>query len=54
MQEDTPKTKPKPTLKRRVGYSEEEISATRAKLSAMAIDEGEVQEELLGTTGTAK
>ena len=54
MQEDPPKTKPKPMLKRRVGYSEEEVSATRAKLAAMAIDEEEVQDELLSTTVTAK
>jgi hypothetical protein len=43
MQEDAVKTKPKPTLKRRVGYSEEAVSTTRAKLAAMAIDEEEVQ-----------
>lgn len=46
--EDIPKTVPKPSLKRRVGYSEEEISATRARLSSMAIDEeGSVQDKLL-------
>lgn len=53
MQEDTPKTKPKPTLKRRVGYSEEAVSTARAKLAAMAIDEEEVQDDLLNTAGTA-
>lgn len=50
--EDTPKTKPKPTLKRRVGYSEEEISSTRAKLASMAIDEDHV-EDLLNNSGAA-
>ncbi|KAF8802300.1 hypothetical protein BYT27DRAFT_7261397 [Phlegmacium glaucopus] len=51
VQEDVPQTKPKPSLKRRVGYSEEEVSVTQAKLAAMAIDEEEVQEELLITMG---
>lgn len=46
--EDVPKTNAKPSLKRRVGYSDEELSATRAKLSSMAIDEeASVQENLL-------
>jgi hypothetical protein len=54
MQEDIPKTKPKTTLKRRVGYSEEAVSITRAKLAAMAIDKEEVQDELLNATSTAK
>lgn len=54
MQEDAPKAKPKPTIKRKVGYTDEEVSATRAKLAAMAIDEQEVQDELMSTTGTAK
>jgi len=36
-------------LKRRLGYSEEEISVMRARLSTMAIDKEEVQEELLIT-----
>ena len=54
MQENAPKIlKPKPTLKRKVGYSEEEISHTRTKLAAMAIDEEEVQDELIVSTGTA-
>ena len=53
MQEDIPKTKPKSMLKRRVGYSEEAVSITRAKLAAMAIDEEEIRDELLNTTGTA-
>jgi hypothetical protein len=48
VQEDIPKTNPKLSLKRRVGYSEEEVSATRARLSSMAIDEEDsVQEELV-------
>jgi hypothetical protein len=47
VQEDIPKTNPKLSLKRRVGYSEEEVSATRARLSSMAIDEDSVQEELV-------
>ena len=54
LEENTIKTKPKPTLKRRVGYSEEAVSTTRAKLAAMTIDEEEVQVELMNTTGTAK
>jgi hypothetical protein len=41
-----PKTNLKPTLKRRVGYSEEEVSTTWAKLAAMAIDEEQVQDDL--------
>ena len=49
MQEDIPKTKPKTMLKRRVGYSEEAVSTIRAKLAAMAIDEEEIQDELLNT-----
>lgn len=48
VQEDVPKKNPKPSLKRRVGYSEEEVSATRARLSSMVIDEeNSVTEELL-------
>ena len=50
VQEDIPKTNSKPLLKRRVGYSEEEVSATWARLSSMAIDEEDsVQEKLLMT-----
>lgn len=48
-QEDVLKTNSKPLLKRRVGYSEEEVSATRARLSSMVIDEDSVQENLLRT-----
>jgi hypothetical protein len=47
MGEDVPKTITKP-LKRRVGYSEEEVSATRARLASMVIDEeSSVQANLL-------
>ena len=46
---DKPKTNPKPSLKRRVGYSEEELSATHVKLSSMHIDEDSVREKLLKT-----
>ena len=35
----TPIEKVKPTLKRRVGYVEEEVSITRAKLAEMEISE---------------
>ena len=50
VQEDVPKTNLKPLLKRRVGYSEEEFSATWARLSSMAInEENSVQEKLLMT-----
>jgi hypothetical protein len=50
VREDIPKTNPKPSLKRRVGYSEEAVSATRARLSSMVIDEeNSVQEELFKT-----
>ena len=48
---DVPKTKLKPSLKRRVGYTEEEVSATRARLSSMAIDEEDLVQEELMTTG---
>jgi hypothetical protein len=47
---DIPKTNPKPSLKRRVGYSEEVFSATRARLSSMQIDDSDedsVRENLL-------
>ena len=49
---DKPKTNPKLSLKRRVGYSEEELSATHVKLSSMQIDDVEedsVREKLLKT-----
>ena len=50
VQEDVPKTNSKPLLKRRVGYSEEEVSVTWARLSSMMIDEEDsVQENLLMT-----
>ena len=35
----TPVEKVKPTLKRRVGYIEEEVSITRAKLAKMELSE---------------
>ena len=54
MQENAPKIlKPKATLKRKVRYSEEEISHTWTKLATMAIDKEEVQDELIVSTGTA-
>ena len=50
MQEDIPKKNSKPLLKRRVGYSEEEVSATWARLSSMVINEEDsIQENLLMT-----
>ena len=51
VQEDIPKTNSRPLLKRRVGYSEEEVSATRARLSSMAIDEEDSIEDNLLMTG---
>ena len=48
VQDNVPKKIPKPSLKRRVGYSEEEVSAMRARLSSLAIDEEDsVQEKLV-------
>ena len=38
-QKGAPVEKVKPTLKRRVGYSQEEVSITRAKLEEMQISE---------------
>jgi hypothetical protein len=35
----TPEERPKITLKRKVGYVEEQVSATRARLAEMQIDE---------------
>jgi len=51
VQEDVLKTNTKPLLKRRVGYAEEEVSATRARLSSMVIDEIDSIEENLLRSG---
>jgi hypothetical protein len=50
VQEDILKTNSKLLLKRRVGYSEEKVSATWARLSSLVIDEEDsIQENLLPT-----
>jgi hypothetical protein len=38
MHRTTPEERPKTSLKRKVGYVEEQVSATRAKMAKMQID----------------
>ena len=39
MHRTTPEERPRTSLKRKVGYLEEEVSATRARMTEMHIDE---------------
>jgi hypothetical protein len=50
MRRITPEDRPKISLKRKVGYVEEQLSVTRAKLAEMHIDETSRPEKESGST----
>lgn len=52
MNRETPEERPKITLKRKVGYVEEQFSATRAKMAKMQIDTENVGPQMESETLT--